>query len=186
MCNVCVYIYSRSFRPLPYHQIPLPDYSFDAKASSSSWWEGGEKLLGRTRSNPAHISPKTLANLYKPPPPRRRCRRRYTLGKMRASERLQRVIRIYTYCTIRTYRVVILAGDALFVVVTADGFRVFPYCWTFSPTRQRFSFRRFSKILPPLVPLVFYNAVSLFSYTTIKIKSSKLQRSVHHTYSVQV
>lgn len=161
-CVMCsVYIYSRSFRPLPYHQIPLPpDHPFDAKASS--WWEGGEKLDGRTRSNPAHISPKTLANLYKPPPPRRRCRQRYTLGKMRTSERLQRVIRtyIYTYCTIRTYRVVVLqAGDALFVVVTADGFRVFPYCWTRSPTRRNdFLFADFQ---------IFYHHSSRWFFITL-------------------
>lgn len=182
----CVYIYILAFLP-PTTLSPNPSpWSSLRREGVVVVVRGWRKAAGAHALEPRAHFAKTLANLYKPPPPRRRCRRRYTLGKMRATERLQRVIRMYTYCTIRTgwssWRETHFSSSSLQM-----DFAFSHMCWAFSPTRQPFSFSLISNIQPPLVTLVFYNAVSLFSYyTLVEIKSSKPQRSVHRIYCAQV
>lgn len=84
-----VYMYILAFPPpTTLSPNPPPDHPF---TKASSWWEGGEKLLGRTRTHPAHFA-KTLANLYipKPPPP---------MSTTVLSGNGERLF-VYTYCMI--------------------------------------------------------------------------------------
>jgi len=100
--DVCMYI--PAFPP-PTTLSPNspPDHLF---AKASSWWEGGEKLLERTRPHPAAPFTKTLANLYQPPP--------LPMSTTILSGNRERLLVyiLYTYCMIH-----IQGGlDAIYVV----------------------------------------------------------------------
>lgn len=124
-----------------------PDHPF-AKASSS-WWEGGEKLLWRTRPHPAPFA-KTLANLYipKPPPP--------PMSTTILSGTEERLF-VYTYCMIHN-----IQGGLDVIRPFRRQWWIFHVLtcsirgWTFSLT--------FEDIIPPS-SLVFFLYRFVFLYT---------------------